>query len=178
MFRHDSRVPDAYLLLQGYNFTYIPEYGGFGDMNEMSTDQRGFKTFIQAEAAGFLQPAQVLLNAVVKTISYSPRGVNVTLTSGEHFEADYVLTTFSLGVLQNDDVIFDPPLPDWKQEAIQGMTMVFSTSFCWMCKMLISVLVAKATYTKVFLQFPDIFWFSTEVPYTDDISGHAADILP
>ena len=90
----------------------------------MSIDQRGFKHFIQAEAADFLQPDQYMLNSTVKTISYSSNGVNVTLTSGEVFEADYVLCTFSLGVLQHDDVAFEPPLPEWKQEAIQSMVMV------------------------------------------------------
>lgn len=97
-------------------------------MNEMSTDQRGFKTFIQAEANEFLKPAQLSLNATVKKISYSSNGASVTLTDGRRFTADHVLTTFSLGVLQNDDVVFDPPLPDWKQEALQGMTMVCSSS--------------------------------------------------
>ena len=30
----------------------------------------------------------------------------------------------SLGVLQHDDVRFEPPLPMWKREAIHSMTMV------------------------------------------------------
>ena len=90
----------------------------------MSIDQRGFKHFIQAEAAEFLQPHQTRFNATVKTIAYSDAGVSVTLTDGETLHADYALCTFSLGVLQHDDVIFDPPLPDWKQEAIQSMVMV------------------------------------------------------
>ena len=36
--------------------------------------------------------------------------------------------TFSVGVLQNDDVVFEPALPDWKQEAIQSIVMVSQTS--------------------------------------------------
>ena len=32
--------------------------------------------------------------------------------------------TFSLGVLQNDEVVFEPRLPAWKVEAIESMTMV------------------------------------------------------
>lgn len=90
----------------------------------MSIDQRGFKYFIQAEAAEFLQPDQLMLNSTVTNITYSSEGVNVTLSDGSVLVADYVLCTFSLGVLQNDDVTFIPPLPDWKQEAIQSMTMV------------------------------------------------------
>lgn len=109
---------------QGNNFTYDTDVGGFGGENRMSIDQRGFKHFIQAEAAEFLQPNQVLLNSTVQTIAYSSNGVSVTLTTGEVLEADYALCTFSLGVLQNDDVVFEPELPDWKQEAIQSMVMV------------------------------------------------------
>jgi len=63
--------------------------------------------------------------------------------------ADYALVTFSVGVLQNIDVTFVPALPDWKQEAIQSITM--------------------ATYTKIFLQFPDVFWFDTEMGLYADL---------
>ena len=95
----------------------------------MSIDQRGFKEFIQAEAAEFLQPSQVRFNSTVKNITYSDSGASIMLVGGETLKADYVLCTFSLGVLQHDDVAFEPPLPDWKQEAIQSMTMVRPISY-------------------------------------------------
>ncbi|KAI0072173.1 amine oxidase [Panus rudis PR-1116 ss-1] len=137
------------------NFTYDEDVGGFGDDNALSIDQRGFKTFIQAEAETFLRPEQVHLNSTVKTIAYSSSGVEVTLTTGEKLTADHALVTFSIGVLQNDDVKFSPPLPEWKQEAIQGMTMADQT-----------------TYTKIFLQFPRKFWFDTEMAlYADPVRG-------
>ena len=90
----------------------------------LSIDQRGFKTFIQAEAAEFLQPAQLLLNSTVKTIEYAQNVTRVKLADGRTLTSDYVLTTFSLGVLQNDDVVFKPPLPSWKQEALASISMV------------------------------------------------------
>ena len=65
-----------------------------------------------------------MLNSVIKTISYSGEGVNVTLVDGTKLEADYALVSFSLGVLQYDDVTWEPKLPAWKTEAIQSMTMV------------------------------------------------------
>jgi len=77
----------------------------------MSIDQRGFKTIIQAEANTFLKPAQVMYNSTVKAINYSDSGVKVTLANGKSVSADYALCTFSIGVLQNDDVAFQPPLP-------------------------------------------------------------------
>ncbi len=110
--------------MQAYNFTYNTDVGGFADDNQMSIDPRGFKHIIQAEAAEFLQPHQLRTNSTVKTIKHSDSGVSVVLVSGEVLHADYVLCTFSLGVLQNDDVVFEPALPDWKEEAIQSMTMV------------------------------------------------------
>jgi polyamine oxidase len=98
--------------------------GGFSDENNLCIDQRGFKTIIQAEAAEFLLPQQVSLNSVVKTIAYSGDGVTVTLEDDTILTADYVLCTFSLGVLQYGDIAFKPTLPSWKMEAIQSMVMV------------------------------------------------------
>jgi polyamine oxidase len=97
---------------------------GFSDHNNLCIDQRGFKTIIQAEAADFLQPDQVSLNSVVTTIAYDGDGVTVTLENGTDLTADYVLCTFSLGVLQYGDIAFKPALPSWKVEAIQSMDMV------------------------------------------------------
>ena len=65
-----------------------------------------------------------MLNSTVKTISYSPAGVEVILTDGSSLYADHALVTFSLGVLQNDDVRFEPVLPPWKLESIHSMKMV------------------------------------------------------
>ncbi|KAJ7217032.1 hypothetical protein GGX14DRAFT_561547 [Mycena pura] len=60
-----------------------------------------------------------------------------TLTDGTNISADYAITTFSLGVLQNDDVRAGPPYLE-----TGGMAM--------------------GTYTKIFLQFEDKFWFDTQ----------------
>jgi polyamine oxidase len=56
------------------------------------------------------------------------------------FSPFHSLIRSSLGVLQNDAVNFEPPLPQWKREGIETFTM--------------------GTYTKIFLQFrqDDIFW--------------------
>ncbi|KAF9456387.1 amine oxidase [Collybia nuda] len=134
------------------NFTYDVDQGGFSEDNLLAIDQRGFKAFIQEEAKEFLDPSQIMLNAIVKTVSWSGVGVTVVLEDGRSISGDYALCTFSLGVLQNDDVVFKPSLPDWKQEAIASMTM--------------------GTYTKIFLQFPENFWFDTEMGlYADPERG-------
>ncbi|KAI9430825.1 amine oxidase [Lactarius indigo] len=136
----------------GSNFTYNVDQGGFSEDNLLSIDQRGIKHLIQAEAAEFLKQSQVRLQATVATIGYSDSGVSVTLTDGTRLTAQYAICTFSLGVLQHDDVQFVPPLPEWKVEAIHSLTM--------------------ATYTKIFLQFPQKFWFDTEFAvYADSERG-------
>ncbi|KAJ7617861.1 amine oxidase [Roridomyces roridus] len=135
-----------------HRYTYDVAHGGFSGRNLLSVDQRGFKHLIQAESEKFLQPEQVLLNATVRRIAYSPERVVVTLADGTSISADYVISTFSLGVLQNDDVLFRPALPMWKMEAIHSMTM--------------------ATYTKIFLQFDEKFWFDTQFAlYADKERG-------
>lgn len=53
-------------------------------------------------------------------------------------EAQFAICTFSVGVLQNEVVAFDPPLPRWKREAIDQFQM--------------------GTYTKIFMQFEETFW--------------------
>lgn len=108
------------------NFTYVPESGGFADVNRMCIDQRGFSYLVQAEAAEFLKSNQLLLNQTVDLIEYSQDGVAVRMTSGHILTADHALVTFSVGVLQNTDVVFKPQLPNWKREAINNIEMVSS----------------------------------------------------
>ena len=103
----------------------------FSDANLLSVDQRGFATLLRSEAATFLDAHQLRLNATVTTIrTFEGRveagggGVSVVLADGTEPRAEFALCTFSLGVLQHDDVVFDPPLPAWKREAIHSMSMV------------------------------------------------------
>ncbi|KAG5649544.1 hypothetical protein H0H81_003153 [Sphagnurus paluster] len=134
------------------NYTFNANEGGFSAENLLSIEQRGFKTFIQEEAMSFLKPEQIRLESLVKNISWSHSGVNVTLDNGESLIGDYAICTFSLGVLQNDDVKFIPSLPVYKQESIASTTM--------------------GTYTKIFMHFPYKFWFDTQMGlYADPVHG-------
>jgi polyamine oxidase len=76
----------------------------------------------------------------VTNVTYGQDGVTVTNKDGSCISADYAICTFSLGVLQNDVVTWDPPFPHWKERAIETFQM--------------------GTYTKIFMQFdPDqVFW--------------------
>ena len=113
--------------MQAHNNTFET----FSHENLLSVDSRGFKTLVRAEAASFLRPHQLRLNATVATIRTSADNVTVVLQDGQELRADYGLCTFSLGVLQHDDVWFEPPLPAWKQEAIHSMSMVRCFTFSW-----------------------------------------------
>ena len=65
----------------------------------------------------------VRLNVIVASIKWDQSPVVVTTQSGDTFEADRLLVTLPLGVLQKGSVCFIPDLPDAKQEAIQTLIM-------------------------------------------------------
>ncbi|KAJ5740436.1 hypothetical protein N7493_000308 [Penicillium malachiteum] len=112
----------------------------FSDHDNFVIDQRGFNTIIKGEAATFLKPndSRLHLNTTISEIVYSEDGVTVHNKDGSCVTAAYAICTFSLGVLQSDEVEFSPILPEWKQTAIQKFTM--------------------GTYTKIFMQFNETFW--------------------
>jgi polyamine oxidase len=114
-----------FIELQNNNFTYDINQGGLSEDNGFSTDQRGFKTFIQKEAEEVPKPEQMLLNATIKNVCYPGMGVTIISVDGPKLSADYTLNTFSLGVLQHDDITFEPEPPLWKQEEIQSMVRIF-----------------------------------------------------
>jgi polyamine oxidase len=122
--------------ITGYNLTFYQ----FSEDNNFVVDQRGFNAWLKGVASTFLQPndTRLLLNTIVTNVSYSDTGVTVTNDDGSCIEADYAICTFSLGVLQNDAVTFEPELPEWKDVAIANFQM--------------------GTYTKIFLQFNETFW--------------------
>ncbi|XP_062502682.1 uncharacterized protein LOC134179721 [Corticium candelabrum] len=63
------------------------------------------------------------VNSLVREIQYSDDSVTVTLEDGSVYIAEYAVVTFSLGVLQHDDVTFTPQLPLWKRMAITRFYM-------------------------------------------------------
>lgn len=82
--------------------TFNTDAGGFSNDNEMSLDQRGFKTLIQAEASSFLHPPnQILLGATVREIAYSTDGVRVRLDDGRTLSANYSICTFRCVTIQS-----------------------------------------------------------------------------
>ncbi|RUS13595.1 amine oxidase [Endogone sp. FLAS-F59071] len=122
--------------VNNYNYTF----NGFSPDNDLVIDQRGYKWIPESEAALFLKKddPRLRLNTIVKKVKYGENYVLVLTDKGDTIFADYAISTFSLGVLQHSDVLFEPPFPSWKTEAIFNFHM--------------------ATYTKIFLNFDHQFW--------------------
>lgn len=65
-------------------------------------------------------------NKIVSKISYDSSGLGkrkavVQCEDGNSFNADKVVFTGSLGVLKHQSIAFEPPLPDWKSEAVERL---------------------------------------------------------
>ncbi|KAI9091244.1 flavin-containing amine oxidoreductase-domain containing protein [Phlyctochytrium arcticum] len=151
---------------------YTGNMAEFGDGNSFVVDKRGYKHLFEAEAEEIgLQygSPRLHLGKTVTSVQWgkddgskkpmpdAEKGATDTVTvktsDGTVYVADYVLTTFSVGVLQHKDVKFVPQFPPWKVEAIQEFHM--------------------ATYMKIFLNFPTQFWDDNEFTfYADNRRGY------
>ena len=64
---------------------------------------------------------------VVRQIDYNAdtrfacESTKIVCEDGDTFDADHIVLTTSLGVLKEEKVSFDPPLPDWKKGPIQRL---------------------------------------------------------
>jgi monoamine oxidase len=88
-------------------------------------------------ADGLAEGLDVRLNATVSSVTYGQNGVEVQTSAGV-FLAKKAVVTFPLGVLKQNIVKFDPPLPARKQAAIDRLKM--------------------GVLNKVYLKFPEVFW--------------------
>ncbi|MCP4438852.1 MAG: FAD-dependent oxidoreductase [Aureispira sp.] len=79
----------------------------------------------------------IQLNTTVKAIDYSNSSIKVT-ANGKALNADYVLVSVPLGVLQNNIISFSPSLPTPKLNAIDRIKM--------------------GTVNKFILVWPSVFW--------------------
>lgn len=120
----------------------IPVPGGYGNL-----------------VAAWGSDIPVSLNTRVEKTDWSGPGVSVETTRGT-LRGKAVLTTVSNGVLNAGDILFNPALPDWKQDAIRGLP--------------------TGTLNKVCVHFErDVFgpdgpgWYSTWHD-SDDTDDHAA----
>ncbi|KAL3380700.1 hypothetical protein AABB24_001056 [Solanum stoloniferum] len=123
----------------------ISTYVDFGESEFLVADERGYEHLLYKMAENFLftsegkiMDSRLKLNTVVREVQHSRNGVLVTTEDGPLYEANYVILSVSIGVLQSDLISFSPPLPRWKMEAIRNLDVM--------------------VYTKIFLKFPYKFW--------------------
>ncbi|KAL0283315.1 UNVERIFIED_CONTAM: Polyamine oxidase 1 [Sesamum angustifolium] len=124
----------------------ISTYVDFGEREFLVADERGYEhllhkmaaTFLSTTSHGHISDSRLKLNKVVGELQHSRNGVSVKTEDGCVYEANYVILSVSIGVLQSHLISFSPPLPRWKTEAISN------------CDIMV--------YTKVFLKFPQKFW--------------------
>lgn len=95
-------------------------YGDEGD--ELVGDDLIFPDGYDQLTNGLADGLNIRLGHVVQQINYTDDSVTI-ITSGGSFTADCALITLPLGVLQQGDVKFDPPLPPRKQQAIDRLGM-------------------------------------------------------
>jgi len=80
--------------------------------------KEGFGTLVSQFGRGL----PVKLNTPVNSIHWGGKGVTVETENGG-LRAKACIVTASTGVLGPGSIRFDPPLPDWKQEAIASVPM-------------------------------------------------------
>lgn len=86
---------------------------------------------------GLAQGLDIRLGVKVESVIYGADGVEVETSSGT-FSGEKAVVTLPLGVLKQASVKFEPPLPEWKQSAIDRLDM--------------------GVLNKVYLKFPEAFW--------------------
>jgi len=157
-----------------YNSYPGSTYDDFGNPNRTEnyfvTDQKvGFEKVVKCLAQQFLSEddKRLVLNSIVQEIHWNDSAnyacVNVTQFGKEkRYCANYVIPTFSLGVLQSNSVKFVPSLPPAKINAINSCPFVL--------------------YLKIFLEFSTIFWENdTNVDnflHIDKQRGHYVQFQP
>ena len=113
-------------------------------------DERGYSFVVRCMARNFLND-RVRLNSTVTIVRVADNCVCAGVKDEDKlYCASYAIITFSAGVLQaavrgdRDSIVqFNPPLPQWKQDAINSITPVF--------------------YGRIFLTFSTRFWNETNV---------------
>lgn len=113
--------------------TYSADYGVYWDqlgvhgLVESTYEGDGCAEYRLVEGYGELfdrwaRDLKIALNHAIARIDWrSPDYVEVTTTDGLRFQADRVVITLPLAILQREIVEFLPALPDWKQQAINGL---------------------------------------------------------
>lgn len=109
-------APDYGADIQTLGIYGLAELSYEGDGEDDYHVVEGYTTLIDRLAEGL----DIRLNTVVERVSWEGNTIEVRTSAGA-FSADRVIITLPLGVLKAGTVTFEPPLPDWKQDAIDRL---------------------------------------------------------
>ena len=142
----------------------LPTYSDFGDPNNTGnffiTDSEGILKVIRCLADEFLihNDPRVHLNATVKRIEWNDECVCVMADENgltRRFCGQHGILTYSIGVLQELEkagIVFEPPLPQDKVDAINKFDM--------------------AHYLNIIIEFENRFWESVDfIGYVNETNG-------
>lgn len=93
----------------------------YGDAKTLPAIDVHLKPGFDAVPISLLPGINITYNTTVTNISQVGDVVTVTTSNGTQLTADYVIVTVPLGVLKQESIGFQPPLPAEKQAAIKDM---------------------------------------------------------
>uniref|UniRef100_A0A7C9D811 Amine oxidase domain-containing protein n=1 Tax=Opuntia streptacantha TaxID=393608 RepID=A0A7C9D811_OPUST len=122
-----------------------PEFTYYGEGEYFVADSRGFESLVHMVAKSDLSykndsvvDPRIKFNQVVTEVDYTKDLVTLKTEDGKAYQAQTVILSPSVGVLQSELIKFNPQLPMWKRRAIDEFSL--------------------GVYTKIFLKFPNKFW--------------------
>ncbi|KAK3585127.1 hypothetical protein CHS0354_034258 [Potamilus streckersoni] len=128
-------------VISGLHAYIYDAYEAFNTTDDLTVnDVRGYSHIVRSLHAEFISDGdqRLHLNEVVTDIDQTDGGIVVRTKDNVTYSADYVIVTFSIGVLQHNDVRFSPPLPYWKREAVNQFQ--------------------QALLMHIYVQFAEKFW--------------------
>jgi monoamine oxidase len=147
----DWRVWEAYACS---NYAAAPAVLGGADYSEPTFEGDGYRInyrVVEGYSALMQRLADgidVRLSTPVRRIEWSPDGVRATTDVGA-FDAQRVVIAVPLALLQQDAIVFDPPLPELKRHALDGL--------------------GAGANAKIILRFDEQFWpDDLTLLFTDD----------
>ena len=130
-----TKTTSLKLYTQSSTYTDFTESDEEGK-NYLVADEKGFSFVVKCLARDFISD-KVRLNSTVTTIKVADDCVCAEVKDGGTYCGNYGIITFSAGVLQaairgdKNSVQFEPPLPKWKQDAINSTSVVFYAKISW-----------------------------------------------
>lgn len=120
-----------------------PVYDWWGPDDHFIIDQRprGYAGVLDDLTKDTVKSEDIIFNTKVRNVAYDSKGVTITAEDGTTYTADVAITTFPLGVLNRQHrELFTPNVPSKLAKVLDSGTFIMSN------------------LTRIYLQFPEVFW--------------------